>query len=591
MVLDEVGLSREYLKALVDGDDLARETVARLLAAMQRHARPVNPKSLGVLGKAHLTAVIEAHEATLLDYRVGADVDEGLPYVCEVAVAVYNDLASHERRVMTGVNWAGAFANPFPALEVWLNQAMVQRDDAVLVLVHVAIPRPTFADRSKQTLALPEAIGWVLESLVTQATKRWTQAKRAAIKADRADERAEERLRQQQRQHYPSIKDAAARVLPDAYQKASGQGVYPANARQVFYAAREPILKMIHPEKARKGLSSQYFIQTVLVDYMREHVEQTASWDVVFDDRGHFLEPHRQAGREHRIGLGTLAVRNYIKSWRHSIPADPNIGGVHFDLGTSGPTNRFRFALFIEKEGFDPLLDQARIAERYDLAPMSTKGMSVTASRQLLEALTQQGVTILVLHDFDKSGFTIMDTLRSDTRRYQYSQTPNVVDLGLSLADAQAMQLLSEPVTYKQSVDPKDDLRRHGATEEECAFLVGERRRRYDTDGYYWTGERIELNAMTSAQFLAYLEEKLDAHGVTKLLPADEALAAAYRNAWLTATTNRKIAQIRADLPSEIVVPDDLRERLSAVLAEHPAWSWDQALYGLVDGTDGGGDG
>jgi DNA topoisomerase VI subunit A len=76
-------------------------------------------------------------------------------------------------------------------------------------------------------------------------------------------------------------------------------------------------------------------------------------------------------------------------------------------IPTSGPQHRYRFALFIEKEGFNPLLAQARIAERYDLPVMSTKGMTVTAARQLAEALAVKGVTILVLHDFDKSGLDI----------------------------------------------------------------------------------------------------------------------------------------------------------------------------------------
>jgi hypothetical protein len=351
----------------------------------------------------------------------------------------------------------------------------------------------------------------------------------------------------------------------------------------VFYVARDRILTMIHPDRARKGLNSQYFIQTLLVDYLREHPDLAATWDIVFDDRGHFLEPHRQAGRARRIGLGTLAVRQYIRSWRHTIAADPGIVGVRFDLDTVGPSNRFRVALFIEKEGFDPLLEQARIAERYDLATMSTKGMSVTACRQLVDALSQQGVTILVLHDFDKSGFVIMDTLRRDTRRYQYTSTPNVVDLGLSLADAQALGLASEPVTYKQSADPKEDLRRHGATQEECAFLVGERRRRYDTDGDYWTGQRIELNAMTSDQFVAWLEQRLEAHGVTKVIPDDVALANAYRNAAVTLATNRRIAELQAEMPGEPAVPDDLYQRLADLLAQHPTWPWDQALTSLVE--------
>ena len=34
-------------------------------------------------------------------------------------------------------------------------------------------------------------------------------------------------------------------------------------------------------------------------------------WDIVYDDRGHFTEPHT----EKSIGLGTIAVRNYLAGW------------------------------------------------------------------------------------------------------------------------------------------------------------------------------------------------------------------------------------------------------------------------------------
>ncbi len=54
---------------------------------------------------------------------------------------------------------------------------------------------------------------------------------------------------------------------------------------------------------------------------------------------------------------------------------------------TLGPGNRFGAILFIEKEGFMPLFKEVRLAERYDLAIMSTKGMSVTAARFLVETL------------------------------------------------------------------------------------------------------------------------------------------------------------------------------------------------------------
>jgi hypothetical protein len=139
---------------------------------------------------------------------------------------------------------------------------------------------------------------------------------------------------------------------------------------------------------------------------------------------------------------------------------------------TSGPTNRYRWALFVEKEGFGPLLEEAGIAERFDIAVMSTKGMSTTASRLLVEKLSRKGVTVLVARDFDKAGFSIVHTMHADTRRYQFSRRPRVVDIGLRLGDVREMGLDHEPVDYRGSTSPAINLRECGTTDEEIDFLV-----------------------------------------------------------------------------------------------------------------------
>jgi DNA topoisomerase VI subunit A len=114
---------------------------------------------------------------------------------------------------------------------------------------------------------------------------------------------------------------------------------------------------------------------------------------------------------------------------------------------TSGPENRFDTILFVEKEGFEPLFQATRIAERFDIGVMSTKGMSVTASRMLVDKLSRRGVRqILVLHDFDVSGFSIFGTLGTTNRRYTFETAVASRDIGLRLADIQAMDLQSEPV-------------------------------------------------------------------------------------------------------------------------------------------------
>ena len=96
----------------------------------------------------------------------------------------------------------------------------------------------------------------------------------------------------------------------------------------------------------------------------------------MFDARGSFVEPHTG----HEVPLGTLDVRSYLGE-RPAIGAAAGVAGGEL-YPTLGPRHRYSTVLFIEKEGFDPLLQAARIAERFDVAMMSTKGMSTTAARR-----------------------------------------------------------------------------------------------------------------------------------------------------------------------------------------------------------------
>ena len=160
---------------------------------------------------------------------------------------------------------------------------------------------------------------------------------------------------------------------------------------------------------------------------MSKHPSLTADWNIAWDDRGHFAEPHTG----HEIGLGTLAVRAYIR--RLHKPALLNAGVSATKADTMGPEGRYGAVMFLEKEGFTQILEAAQIAERYDLAIMSTKGMSVTAARILVEELCgKRGLPLFVLHDFDITGFSIRKTLTESGERYQFRHKVNFVDLGLA---------------------------------------------------------------------------------------------------------------------------------------------------------------
>ena len=406
-----------------------------------------------------------------------------------------------------------------------------------------------------------------LQTAVTSVSKDWKVAKRSADKEDRVQRRALERMRGAYRS-LPSIKEAAYEWMERGYLAASANGALPANARQIMYAVRPHVLEVT----GECWKDSSYFTQHLLPDFIEEYGMD--HWNVVFDARGHLREPHGGM----RVDLGTLEVRRYIRAWVQPGGADLDPSSlIETRFPTSGPANRYRFALFIEKEGFNPLLEAARIADRFDLAIMSTKGMSVTAARLLVEKMSDRGVSILVAHDFDKAGFSIAHTLRTSGRRYTFGRAPNVVDLGLRLSDVAAMELQSEPVEYKGHQDPRRNLRQSGATEEECDYLV--------RNQYYgsWDGERVELNAMTADQFVAWLEAKLVEAGVKKLVPSADVLDLAYQRAVRLAAVERAIkTALEAADGQQIEVPADLAAEVAERIADSDD-SWDDAVWDIVD--------
>ena len=405
----------------------------------------------------------------------------------------------------------------------------------------------------------------VLINSLTTVTAAWTRQRKQEEKDARATERREDAMSRSRR---ITIREAAFEVLESAYHKASANGTLPANARQIMYAARGRIQDM-----TGRPLDDNYFTQTILPDYIENNTEKTASWDVIYDARGHFVEPH--TGRE--VPLGTLAVRDYLSAAEHGYFNEPWISQGLYP--TYGYRNRFGAILFIEKEGFLPLLKKVQLAERHDLAVMSTKGMSNTAARTLVDSVSNEGgVPLLIVRDFDKAGFSIAATLHNDTRRYTFKNALAVHDLGMRLKDVEEWKLESETVSYGNS-NPTSNLIENGASEEEIAFLYS---------GKAWNnheGRRVELNAFASDEFVQWLESKLHGHAIQKVLPDEETLRDAYRRAlkasFLREIIARETPRIDDDLRNA-AIPNNLLDRITDRLKEAPALCWDAALAELV---------
>ena len=68
-VLAATGLQRAPLAGLCDGRTIDRSVVARLLDAMIAHTRPVKPEALGIIGKDHLHARLEAAGCEMASFQ------------------------------------------------------------------------------------------------------------------------------------------------------------------------------------------------------------------------------------------------------------------------------------------------------------------------------------------------------------------------------------------------------------------------------------------------------------------------------------------------------------------------------------------
>ena len=269
-------------------------------------------------------------------------------------------------------------------------------------------------------------------------------------------------------------------------------------------------------------------------------------------------------------------MSNYVNNWDlGAFKAEPSIS-VTSGISTCGPKNRYGSALFIEKEGFDTLWERANLADIYDLAIMSTKGMSTVASRKLIDNLSKQGVTVFVLHDFDRSGFSILHSLSTSNHRHTFVKTPTIIDLGFRMEDVRLLQ--TEPVDYPGKDDPIKKLIASGATEEEANFLVESNSRTFKNGKWIYMGKRVELNAMTSDQLLKWLKGKLAEHNVQKVIPDDETIATAYQAACEAAHLER-ISRVQYNNNDKIAFspPEKIRDRIKSMI-NNTALSWDAAL-------------
>ncbi len=166
VVLAETGLARTNLSALVDGHALRNGVAEKLLAAMKRHSKPVKPKALGVIGRTHFESRMREAGVEMESFgydRQTGETSDKRPWIMETAFGWIDTDDDVRRRLITGVNWSPGILNPFRQLgsfgrscDTILADQRIDADDPVVVVVHVACPKPEYTDRGKSAIVMED---------------------------------------------------------------------------------------------------------------------------------------------------------------------------------------------------------------------------------------------------------------------------------------------------------------------------------------------------------------------------------------------------------------------------------------------------
>jgi hypothetical protein len=292
-----------------------------------------------------------------------------------------------------------------------------------------------------------------------------------------------------------SLKDATAAVLEEAWIHTTGNGQLPVGARRLFYAVRSRI-PALTANRFNPDTGYKYFSQELLPALQRQRVEAGGEplAGVYYDPRGKIYEAHTGKATD----LGTRDVDAY-----------------------EFPRYQFNKLLYCEKRGQVPLLQAAKIAERYDMSIVTEAGFSTVAARTLLSSGAQkEEYEIFCLHDCDYPGYSILRTLREATERMP-EHSMQVHDIGLTVEQVEAMG--KPPETYtRTSQIPKALLPL--LSEREKEWFVGEYLEKKGNKDTY-ASKRFELDDLTAPEVIAHIERRLEELGVEqKVIPPEEPL-------------------------------------------------------------------
>jgi hypothetical protein len=446
--------------------DVSRSQAERLLRRAQYYSRVVNPKRLGAIGANAFSGQWHRGTAYHCEYATGrVEPIADIPFVVEAwAEALDNDDDTS----------VAVFVNRTPIT----GDIEAARDKKEINFFGCGLS-DTVAETTKTaqfdihlniiTPFMPITSDGKLPDLEPFLDQIQTAVGKVVRKAHRPDSRGE------------SQKDVVLDNLDEVIADVSGDGEYRFNVRQLFYGLR-PIVMAELDEELKLGNFT-----AIITDYEDEHGEIEGMYR---EPRGSITHPHR----DETITLGTLMVEEYER-----------------------PEWTFNKLAYIEKEGANEALKDNGWPERHDCAVMSSKGFSTRAARDLIDKLAEhdEPITVYAVTDADAYGSMIYQTLDQETKARK-ARKINIVHLGLHPWEAIAMGLEVETVEVGKRHKPVAD------------YIHARRDRAPNGDTWeeWLQTHRIELNAMTTPQFIEWLDGKMAKAKLGKLIPPGEVLEA-----------------------------------------------------------------
>jgi hypothetical protein len=312
-------------------------------------------------------------------------------------------------------------------------------------------------------------------------------------------------------------------VFEEAWKVAKGR-YSTVTARQVYYKVRELVNLRYkdqwgnrmqlevdvrgRPVDGQAGKKTDYqkvFVREFVTEMFETGTKNVSGEEyeetIVLERRGTFTDPFFKNSEK---SLDTETVRGVIgEEHENKISQETQ---TKYDLD---PELRYSQVLFVEKQGYQTPFDESGLLGRLNLGLIAGQGFGSRAMKQLAQHFRDRGMPVYILHDCDAHGYDIFDTFLNGNKTYK--EPIDVIDIGLTVNDARRLGKAPEEVTKETDWSK---MLGEICTPEEAAWLMppnknpapGVKRKK----GQRYMYQRVELNALTNDELIAFVESKID---------------------------------------------------------------------------------